>query len=36
MVSISRRSEELRLQLGLEFDNFKPWLKSGIPNASTG
>jgi hypothetical protein len=29
-VSISQRSEELRLQPGLEFDNFKPRLESGI------
>jgi hypothetical protein len=31
VVSNSQRSEELRLyNLGLEFDNFKPRLKSGI------
>ncbi len=30
VVYISRRSEEQRLQRGLEFDNLKPWLKSGI------
>jgi hypothetical protein len=31
VVSISQRSEELRLyNAGLKFDDFKPWLKSGI------
>jgi hypothetical protein len=30
VVSISQRSQELRLQPGLEFDNIKPRLKSGI------
>jgi hypothetical protein len=30
VVSISQRSGDETLQPGLVFDNFKPWLKSGI------